>query len=164
MLYYNQTPQSVLKELNTTEAGLPSTEVEERRRLYGANTVRVQGESWWSKAIEPFKSIFMAVLFVAAAISFWHNEQLDGILILVIISVNATIYYVQRISTERVLKSLQKHTVQMVDVRRDSAVLSVDAMDLVPGDIISLSEGERVPADARIIGGSNIRVSTMPSS
>ncbi len=158
MLYYNQTPQSVLKELNTTEAGLPPTEVEERRRLYGANTVRVQGESWWSRAVEPFKSIFMAVLFVAAAISFWHNEQLDGILILVIISVNATIYYVQRISTERVLRSLQKHTVQMVDVRRDSAVLSVDAMDLVPGDIISLSEGERVPADARIIGGSNIRV------
>lgn len=158
MLYYNQTPQAVLKELNATEAGLPPTEVEERRRLYGLNTVRVQADSWWSKLIEPFKSIFMAVLFVAAIISFWHQEKLDGILILVIIAINATIYYVQRISTERVLRSLQKHTIQMVDVRRDDKVLSVDSIQLVPGDIISLAEGERVPADARIIGGSNIRV------
>ncbi len=158
MLYYNQTPQAVLRELNATEAGLPPSEVDERQRLYGPNTVRIQDESWWSKVSQPFKSIFMAVLFVAAIISFWRNETLDGILILVIMAVNATIYYVQRISTERVLRSLQKHIIQMVDVRRDDRVMSVDSIQLVPGDIISLSEGERVPADARIISGSNIRV------
>ena len=99
----------------------------------------------------------MLVLLIAAAISFWHNSVIDGVIIVVIMMVSASIYYIQRFSTERILRSLQKHTAEQVSVMRDGKVVMLDASVLVPGDIIILNEGDKVPADARLMDGNNIR-------
>lgn len=158
MLYYTKSIRQSLDELDVSEHGLAVSEAEERLRLYGPNSIKITGEPLWRKIVEPFANVFMAVLFIAAIISILHGAQLDAIIIAVIMAVSAVIYYVQRFSTERVLRSLQKHHAQTVEVLRDSKIKQLDASLLVPGDIIILKEGEKVPADARLIALQSLRV------
>lgn len=158
MSFYNKTTQETLEELNTSRKGLHPSEVEELVELHGKNAIKVQSEPLWRKIIEPFYNVFMLVLFIAAVISLLHGDALDAAIIIAIMMVSATIYYVQRFSTDRVLRSLQKHTAQNVEVTRDGHRIEVDSTELVPGDIFTLREGDKVPADARLIEGKNVRV------
>lgn len=158
MPYYTKTIREILAELDSVETGLSDSEAEERLRHYGPNNITVRGEPLWRKIIEPFRSVFMVVLFVAAAISLFHHAIFDAIIIIVIIGVSAAIYYVQRFSTERILRSLQKHTKLLVHVYRKNLGVQIDATRLVPGDVIILEEGDKVPADARLIDVRSFRV------
>ena len=158
MLYYDKTTTATLKELEASTDGLHPTEASRRLKVYGPNTIRIKGEPLWRKIIEPFANVFMLVLFIAAVLSVIHQTPIDAVIIIGIMAISAIIYYVQRFSTDRVLRSLQKHTTQTVQVRRDGNVRAVDSLRLVPGDIILLGEGEKVPADARLIEGSTVRI------
>jgi Ca2+-transporting ATPase len=157
MLYYQKSAEETLAELRSTPQGLSSHEAAQRLKQYGANEIILKGEPLWKKLIEPFANVFMAVLFVAVLISFWHHAVLDAIIILVIMFVSAAIYYVQRFSTERILRSLQKKNGKPVDVFRSGSPTQVDASQLVPGDIVRLSEGDKVPADIRLIETESVR-------
>lgn len=158
MLYYDISTQAALKDLETTEYGLSELIAKERQLIYGLNQVKVKGEPFWRKLIEPFVNVFMLVLFLAAAISLFHGDVFDAIIIFVIIVISAGIYYVQRFSTERILRSLERHSAQLVQVRRDGKTVALDTSRLVPGDVIELTEGEKIPADARLLIGSSVRV------
>jgi len=158
MLYYQEKTEDVLKALDSTDDGITSQEFKERLKRYGPNSIRVKTEPLWRKIIEPFMNAFMWVLFVAAIISYLKDERLDAVIITVIISITATIYYVQRFSTERILRALQKHEQQTVEVIRDGKTVSVSAERLVPGDILLLHEGEKIPADGRLIHSDGLRV------
>ena len=158
MLYYTKTPKQTLTELNVSEHGLAGSDAGERLRIHGPNSIRVPGDPLWRKLLEPFMNVFMLVLFVAVLISLSHHAYLDAIIISVIMAASAVIYYVQRFSTERILRSLQKHTEQKVEVLRDNRAIEVPVEQLVPGDIIVLAEGEKVPADARILFAESLRV------
>jgi Ca2+-transporting ATPase len=158
MLYYTKTVRQTLQELDASESGLSNTEAIERLRIYGHNSIKVAGQPLWRKLIEPFANVFMLVLFIAAAISLLHHDTIDATIIMVIMAVSAGIYYIQRFSTERILRSLQKHTTQSVEVIRDNKNITLDANLLVPGDVISLVEGEKIPADARVITARSLRI------
>ncbi len=158
MLYYTKTVKQTLKEFDTTETGLANSDAAERQAKYGRNAIRVRGEPLWRKLIEPFANVFMLVLFIAAVISVYHQAILDALIIGIIMLASATIYYVQRFSTERILRSLQKHNAQVVDILRDGKLVQLDSEQLVPGDVFTLSEGEKVPADARIISCQSLRI------
>ena len=158
MLYYNKTVNATLKDLRSSEQGLHPSEANRRLKEYGLNTIRIKSEPLWRKLVEPFANVFMLVLFIAAGLSILHHTVIDAIIIIGIMLISAIIYYIQRFSTDRILRSLQKHTAQQVSVLRDGKVRMIDTLKLVPGDIIMLSEGEKVPADARIIEMHNIRV------
>ncbi len=158
MEYHAQSVGETLSELDTSEAGLAPSEVADRRIEYGSNQISVHREPLWRKLIEPFRSIFMGVLLVAALVSLWHHEPIDAIIIFAIIGFNAIIYYIQRFSTERVLRALEKHRQVMVRVVREEQELLLDAIELVPGDIILVEEGDKIPADARLIHVKSLRV------
>lgn len=158
MLYYDKSVHATLDDLDSSENGLSNEMVEERLRIHGKNAITVKGEPLWRKIVEPFANVFMLVLFIAAAISVFQHELLDSIIILTIMVISAGIYYVQRISTERILRSLSKHQAQDVDTLRNGSMVKIDSQLLVPGDVIELSEGERIPADARLMISNNVRV------
>lgn len=157
MLYYQKTADETLSELGSTPQGISSHEAGQRLKKFGANEIILKGEPLWKKLVEPFANVFMAVLFIAVLISFWHHAVLDAIIILVIMVVSASIYYVQRFSTERILRSLQKKNGKAVEVVRSGTAMSVDPSQLVPGDIIRLAEGDKVPADVRLIETESVR-------
>lgn len=146
-----------MRSLETDEQGLSAREAEARLHAYGPNSLRIQGEPWWRKLLEPFLNVFMAVLLVAAVLSVTTGHTLDAVIIIVIIFISVSIFYVQRFSTERVLRALKKHDIQEVRVLRGDDELKVDSESLVPGEIIILGEGEKVPADMRLIHADNLR-------
>lgn len=157
MLYYNRSTHATLEDLQVTEHGLSKSEAEERLATHGPNTIKVAGEPLWRKIVEPFANVFMLVLGIAALISFTQNHVLDGFIVLSIILISAVIYYVQRFSTERILRSLQAHSAQAVQTLREGKYVAIDTSQLVPGDIIQLTEGEKTPADARLLTASSVR-------
>ena len=158
MKYYNAPLEDVYTSLKSNAVGLSKHEAATRLVKDGPNRIVIKGDPLWRKIIEPFRSVFMFVLLAAAAISLYHHEPLDAIIIIVIILVNAGIYYVQRFSTERILRSLQKKNVSVITVLRSGVEERIDSERLVVGDIIILEEGDKIPADARIISVRSCRV------
>lgn len=157
MLFYQRTAEDSLHELSSSIEGISKHQASERLKKYGANEIQLAGEPLWKKLVEPFANVFMAVLFVAVLISFWHHAMLDAIIILVIILTSATIYYIQRFSTERILRTLQRKSSREVEVIRGGESMFIDATFLVPGDIVKLNEGDKVPADIRLIEADSVR-------
>lgn len=157
MELYQKHVDEVLSELKSSQKGLTAQEANSRLNQHGPNRIRVKTEPLWHKLIEPFANVFMAVLLLAAVISFLNHELLDGYIIVSTIAISAFIYYFQRFSTDRILRSLQKYEAQKVEVMRGGEVHTIDAEELVPGDIFLINDGEKVPADARIISIDNLR-------
>lgn len=158
MEFYQQNIKQALETLHTSEKGLTRHDAELRLDEYGKNALAIKGEPLWRKIAEPFLNVFTFVLFIAIAISVWHHAYIDAIVVGVIIIISAGIYYVQRFSTERILKTLRQQNTSSVQVLRDTLIETLPAELIVPGDIIVLSEGDKVPADARIITSANARV------
>jgi P-type Ca2+ transporter type 2C len=158
MTYYTKTTEQTLEALQVTDAGLTTEAVEERQRIYGKNLITIKGTPLWRKITEPFANVFVAILLTAAILSILTGHHIDAIIIGVIIGVSAIIYYVQQMSTERVLKALKHHDIQQVSTFRNGESVQIDTEDLVPGDCFVIAEGEKVPADARILHANNVRV------
>lgn len=155
--YYNQSVKEVLGEFTVDpEKGLTEHEAAKRRATYGSNSLKVKSTPLWRKILEPFMDIFMVILLVALVLSLVQGDWLEAIAVGVIIAADAIIYYIQRFSTERILRSLKSSTEQGVAVLRDGKEVQLDARDLVPGDIVILREGDRIPADGRIINESGL--------
>lgn len=158
MAYYTKTAEHTLKDLGVTKNGLSESDAKTRQVLYGKNTINIAAEPLWRKLIEPFANVFVLVLIIAALISLYHHAIIDTIIISTIILISAAIYYIQRFSTDRILRSLRKHDPQTVTVFRDGKLKNIDAVLLVPGDVIMLHEGEKIPADLRLITSTSLRV------
>ncbi len=154
---YNQTTREVLRDLGVDpKIGLSTYEVEKRRAKYGSNKINLNRTPLWRILLEPFVDIFMTVLLVALILSAIQGNLVEALTIGVIMIANAVIYYIQRFSTERILRSLQRELAQSVVVRRDGKEIAIDVSELVPGDIVILHEGDRIPADGRILSESGL--------
>ena len=151
MDYYQKTASESLSRLDSSKQGISSQEATKRLQKYGPNIISPKKTPLWKIIIEPFNSVFIYVLFVAAALSFAHEANIDGIIIIVIIMISAVIYYVQTYSTTRILNSLKKHTKQKVTVMRGGHEIIIESSHIVPGDIVVLEEGDKIPADGRVI-------------
>ncbi|GAA1706671.1 calcium-translocating P-type ATPase, PMCA-type [Microbacterium sediminicola] len=156
MRYYEASTESVLDDLGSSTAGLRAAEANARLDRDGRNEVTVQGEPLWRILIEPFWNIFSAVLLVAVVISLWHEAYFDALVIIGIMLISAVISYVQRVSTDRILRALRQHDAQTADVVRDGVIVTIPVTHLVVGDLVRLAEGDRVPADLRVITASGV--------
>ncbi len=155
--YYNQTAKEVVKDFATDpDRGLSEKEVLRRQARDGKNTLQMAETPLWRKLLEPFADVFMVILIVAMILSMLQRNWIEAVTILVIIMLNAVISYIQQFSTERILKSLKRSTMHMVTVLRDGKNQPVEATELVQGDIVILREGDRIPADGRIISESGL--------
>jgi Ca2+-transporting ATPase len=158
MLYHTHSVNETIKSLETsTKTGLSTAQVERRQQQYGLNQVKLDRTPLWRIIIEPFANVFMAILAAAALLSVLHQEPLDFFIIVFIMIANALIFYAQTYSTQRVMRSLERKSQQKVRVVRNKEEVEIDATLLVPGDILLLSEGEKVPADGRILTNLQLR-------
>lgn len=158
MIWYRQNIEELYGILETTENGLGNSEAKNRLLQYGPNELSIKKDPLWRIIIEPFKSIFIVVLLAAAIVSILSHEMLDAVIIGTIILVNSIIFYTQQYTTTRVLRSLKRHSLQRVLLLRGGRPVSVSSVELVPGDIIYLNEGERIAADARLIHTDNLQI------
>jgi Ca2+-transporting ATPase len=156
--YYNIEIDEVLAELKSSRQGLTTDEVRKRREEFGWNKVTVKGEPMWRKVIEPFLNVMILILLIAAAVSWYQGEMVDVAVILAVIVLNAGIDWVQTWSTERILRRLRENDNQKVSVRRNGKMAVLAVAELVPGDIVHLAEGEKVPADVRVVETAGLAV------
>lgn len=158
--YFRMSVSDVLHELGTgAELGLTQQAALERQQQYGKNTLP-SGEqaTVWQILLNQFKNIMVIILIIAAVISGLLGDLNDVFVILVIVVLNALLGTYQEYRAEQALASLSALQVPLVRVRRSGKVEQIKAEELVPGDIVLLQEGDRIPADGRVILSANLQV------
>ncbi|MFA4817131.1 MAG: HAD-IC family P-type ATPase [Parcubacteria group bacterium] len=149
---YNLTPDEVLQKFNTSLSGLSNEEVGKRLEKYGFNRLpEAKAEGLAAIFWRQFRSPLIYVLLLAALAVFFTSEISDGFVILFIIFFNAVIGTIQEGRAQNTLLALKKMTQTDASVIRGGRETIVDSDQLVPGDVIVLREGDKVPADARLI-------------
>jgi Ca2+-transporting ATPase len=149
----------ILKQLHADhEAGLTSAEAVRRLSFAGYNKI----ES--GKKISPlmilvnqFISPFVLLLVIAAGLSFFFKEWLDGIAILAVIVINAIIGFFMEFQAERSMEALKKLTTVPARVLRNGKLTEIPSEEIVPGDILFIESGDMITADARVIQASQLQ-------
>jgi P-type Ca2+ transporter type 2C len=133
------------------EKGLTSLEAAEQQKISGKNEIKTQERiSAFSIFTSQFPTFINAILVMASILSFIVGSVLDGIFILVILLINALFGFMQEYRAEKSLDKLKTYIRSVVRVLRNGKVIQLDAVDIVPGDIVLISEGDRIPADGKV--------------
>jgi len=139
--------------------GLSTTQAQEFLEKYGPNAITEQKKkNIFLKFFEQFNNFLTILLIIAAGLSFFIGEPVDGILILTIVILNAFFGLYQESKAEEAIAALRRITITKVRVIRDGVEQEIDSRFLVPQDMIFIEEGMKVPADARILEGINLEV------
>ena len=154
----------VLKNLNTTEDGLTSSEAEEREQSHGKNKL-IEGKkiSIFKRFINQLLDPMIIILIVAAVVSgitaaYAGESFADVIIIMIVVIINAVLGVVQESKAEKAIDALKEIAAATSKVIRDNKQITIKSEDLVPGDIIILEAGDAVPADGRIIECASMKV------
>jgi Ca2+-transporting ATPase len=144
--------------LHTDPAGgLSTVSVAERLTRFGENKLaEATPRPLWLKFIDQFKNFLVIVLLLAAGLSWAIGDLKDAAVILIVVFLNAGLGFWQEHRAERTLAALKEMLAAHARVRRDGKVSEVEASQLVPGDIVLLEAGDRVPADGRLLVAHNL--------
>jgi len=157
---YHLLPISEIQEqLHTSSKGLLVAEAEERLKQYGKNELTEKKKiSVFVLLLHQFKDVMIFILLIAAAISFAVGDIKDGVVILIIVLLNAIIGFVQEYRAEKAMEALKKMSAFNATVRREGNIVQLAASELVPGDIIILEAGMSVPADIRLTETHSLKI------
>jgi Ca2+-transporting ATPase len=147
------TVEEVMQALHTGRGGLTDAEVQRRLNEVGPNKlIEEKRTTPLTIFLSQFRSVLVIMLIISAAISgLLLSEYVDAALITLIVIMNAILGFVQEYRAERAIEALKRMTAQRATVVRQGKEAIVDAENLVPGDIVVLETGGRIPADARLL-------------
>ncbi|MDP6716836.1 MAG: HAD-IC family P-type ATPase, partial [SAR202 cluster bacterium] len=152
--------ENVAKKLDTAlNDGVTKAQAEPRLAEFGPNTLQtIQQVRWHTVLARQYINALILILFLAAGISLAVGEATDAITILIIILLNSILGFLQEWRAEHAIKALQEMLSASCTVVRDGQEQTIDAEQLVPGDIVLLDMGARVPADLRLAESLNLKV------
>ncbi|KUL01696.1 MAG: ATPase, P-type (Transporting), HAD superfamily, subfamily IC [Methanoculleus marisnigri] len=157
--WYSLSLDEVERELGTGPSGLPAEEAAGRLERYGKNVLREEArETRLQVFLRQFKSVLIVILIVAAGVSFFVGAYLDAVAILIIVVLNAILGFSQEWQAGEAIEALKKMLVQRAVVIRGGGQQEIDASEIVPGDLVVLEMGERVPADLFIVEATSLEV------
>ena len=152
MKFHEFTSEEVLKHFSSEINGLSEGEAQERLGRYGLNEIRRErGISPLKIFLSQFNSFIVYILIAAVLISFILHEYVDSAVIIAILIVNAVLGFFQEYRAEKAIESLKKMAALQATVIRDGLKRRINSNKLVPGDVVALEPGDRIPADARVI-------------
>jgi len=159
VMWHSKTTEDVLATLKVTSNGLTSDEHTKRLEEYGPNSLPAQkSDTLLTIFLRQFKSPLIYLLIAAAVLMVFVDEVKDAYIIGAVLLFNAIAGTIQAGRAQNTLKALQKMTKTNATVLRDGKQIVVDDSEVVPGDIIILMEGDKVPAGARLLTVKNLRV------
>lgn len=159
MEWYQQEHQQTLDTLQSTETGLSSLEAQNRLAQYGLNKLADEEKiSRLQILLHQFKSPLIYILLIAALVTLLLKEYIDSGVILAVVLLNAVIGYLQEFKAEESVRALKNLLVAKARVIRDGHEQEIPGTDLVPGDIVLLASGSRVPADLRLLHDIELRI------
>ena len=159
MEWHTLSEKEVIEKLGSNEEGLRLPQVNERLVRFGDNKLKKTRHFNALKVfLDQFKSFLIIVLIFAAILAFFMESMIDAIVILAIVILNAGLGFFQEYKAEKAIRQLQKMMVPEVKVLRNGKVVRINSEKIVPGDILILSEGDKVMADARILSINGLKV------
>ncbi len=155
--WHAQSPENVLEELQSNSLGLTDEEAQQRLERYGPNELTERKKTSALRIfLRQFRDIFVIMLLIATLIAFIaafvdQEPQTDTATIAAIVVLNAVVGFVQEYRSEKAMEAMKKLTAPKARLMRNGKEVLVDANKVVPGDIVLLESGDRVPADSRLI-------------
>ena len=162
--WHSMDVNAALRELQADpQRGLAPGEVGNRLNQYGLNELTHEEKtSPWGLFFNQFKNILIVILIVAPLLSACVGESVDAAIILVIVVFCAVLGFVQEYRAERALDALKSMLTPMITVLRGGTELEIASKELVPGDILIIEAGDRIPADARLVENHSIQCDEAP--
>ncbi len=156
--WHNLEISEVLTSLDSKREGLSQGEAQRRLAQFGPNELAEKKKiSPWVIFFEQFKNFLIIILLVAVALSAVMGEVADAIVIFAIVLFAAGLSFMQEYRAERAMEALKRMAAPTASVLRDRMEIEISATELVPGDIILLRTGDKIPADARLIDAVNLK-------
>jgi len=153
------TIKETLDILSSDIVGLGSGEADKRLNIYGFNTLpEKKSRTKISIFFNNLKSPLVYALFFAAAFAGLIGEIIDVAIIIIVVFINTLIGYIQEIKAEKEIASLKELSQFFGKVLREKKITTIVTSRIVPGDIVILEEGDRVPADGRLIKANNLLI------
>lgn len=158
-LAYQQTVEQVLAHTQSQASGLERAEAQARLQKHGPNALpEKKGKPAWLRFLAHFNDVLIYVLLAAAVLTAIMGHWVDTLVILGVAVINALIGHIQESNAEKSLKSIRNMLSSEARVIRDGNHETIPTTEIVPGDIIVLRAGDRIPADMRLIEAHNLRV------
>jgi len=154
--YTTKNTEETFLDFSTSLKGLSDQEVEQRQKKHGPNEIIGERIYWWHILVRQFKSSFVYLLLIASGVSFILGEEIEALMILVFVAINAFLGFYQEFRSEKTLKLLKKHFSPQAKVRRNGKEMFIKAKELVPGDMVIVEAGDMLPADLRFISETNL--------
>jgi Ca2+-transporting ATPase len=156
--WHGKSPENVLQELSTSRAGLDDATAQRVLERVGPNRLEPpQPASALRILADQFKSVVVYLLIAAIGISFALGDRIESLAIAAVLVINTIIGFVTELRARRAMEALLQFDVSKATVIRSGQLRTIDAATIVPGDIIQLDLGRRVPADARLIEATDFR-------
>lgn len=156
---YQQTIAQILEQKQTQPEGLNQAEAADRLQKLGPNALpQKKGKPAWLRFLAHFNDVLIYILLAAAVMTAVMGHWVDTAVILGVTVINALIGYIQESNAEKSLQSIRNMLSSDAQVIRDGKHATIPTTDLVPGDIVVLRAGDRIPADMRLIEAHNLRV------
>ncbi|NYS60897.1 cation-translocating P-type ATPase [Vreelandella salicampi] len=157
-IWHSITGEEALEWQGSSLEGLSTQESQARLQKYGPNRLQQERRrSWYRRLIDQFNNILMLILLVAAIASFILGHSIDAAAIIGVVVIIALIGFVQEGKAEQALDSIRNMLSPQANVLRDGKRTTVPAEELVPGDIVLVESGDRIPADLRLIEARRFR-------
>tara|TARA_B100000315_G_scaffold246578_1_gene274031 strand:+ start:885 stop:3611 length:2727 start_codon:yes stop_codon:yes gene_type:complete len=155
--------RDALETLEVSADGLTEKESRSRLARFGPNELQEKdGTSAWKLFLEQFKSFLIIILLVAVALSAVLGEVVDAGVILLIVVFATLLGFIQEYRADKSLEALRRMTAPTATVLRGGLEQEIPARELVPGDIILITTGDRVPGDARLLEAMNLKTDEAP--
>ena len=157
--WHNQSTDLVLQTIQTKQEGLSAEEAERRLAEHGHNRLpQAEGRTWYARLWAHINNMLIWIMLVSSVIAALLGHGVDAMVIVLVIIVNTIIGYVQEGKAEKALEAIQNMVAPRASVLRDGKRLTLDAEQIVPGDLVVLEAGDRVPADLRLIHAKSLRI------
>lgn len=156
--WYNQSSAEVLQSFDSSSDGLSQAEAQKRLTQYGYNELtKAKRHPLWLLFLGQFNNYLIIILLIAALLSAFVGKAIDALLIFAIVLFSGAIGFVMEYKAEKDMEALKKMSAFKASVFRDGRETEIASRDLVPGDIVLIRSGDRIPADCRIIEEMNLR-------
>ncbi|MCR4339013.1 MAG: HAD-IC family P-type ATPase, partial [Gemmatimonadaceae bacterium] len=141
----------VERELRVTDRGLNWADARNRLAKHGPNDIGAEREiPWWSLLLRQFRDPLIYILLVAGVVTLAVGELTDTAVITAVVIINAMIGFTQEFRARTAMRALARMSTSKAEVVRDGERRTIDSWELVPGDVVLLSSGARIPADLRL--------------
>ncbi|MBE9608263.1 HAD-IC family P-type ATPase [Chitinilyticum litopenaei] len=160
MHWHSLSSEQVVAALHSTQQGLAAALARSRLAECGLNRLQEAARRpGWLRFADQFRNLLILILLAAAAVAALIGDLTDAVVIVLVVLLNATLGFIQENRAEAALAALKAMLAHTARVRRDGEVCDIPASELVPGDLILLEAGDRVPADARVLAAHGAEVS-----